>query len=197
MLSVTPSLYSSYYYYAVKHIGNTEEDFLKVLSKQPTETTPAMQAGIDFENKVQSICEGKESLQDNIWGRVAKIVNGGLWQEKVGREFGDYWLYGRADVIKGDTIYDIKTTNSYDLNKYEYSIQHLIYCYATGIEKFRYLIVDTHRVNPEDWSLYIEDYNFDKWELEKLKSRIFQLVSYLGSFEKFDQIYRENWDINP
>ena len=50
---------------------NTEdrsrEDFLKVLRREPTETTPAMQDGIDFEDMVTAILEGRipETAGDN------------------------------------------------------------------------------------------------------------------------------------
>jgi len=187
MLSITPSLYSAFYYYAVKDLGKTKEDFLKVLRKEPSEPTESMLAGIQLEDRIKDIADGVTPFSNNIESEVAKIVEGGTWQYKLGKEFNGYYLYGRADVIKGDTIYDIKFCNSYDLNKYEYSIQHLIYCYAMGINKFRYLIVEKGK------NLYTEDYYFDKYSHAKLLARTQELIGFIDGYQEFKEIFESNW----
>ena len=137
MLSITPSLYSAYYWYAIKDYG-TKEDFLRVLRKEPSEPSAAMQAGIEFEDHVRNICEGRVAPTEDNASKLAKIVEGGIWQPWVGREYKGLWLYGRADVIKCDTIYDIKVCEKYDFGKYQYSLQHHIYSYCTEISTFIY-----------------------------------------------------------
>ena len=42
-------------------------DFLKTLRREPTETTQAMQNGIDFENMVTDIVNGVEVDSDEKW----------------------------------------------------------------------------------------------------------------------------------
>ena len=53
---VTPSLFSSYYWYAIKDYGEME-GFLKVLHREKTPPTESQQAGIDFEDKIRAVCE--------------------------------------------------------------------------------------------------------------------------------------------
>ena len=74
-------------------------------------------------------------------------------------------MYGIADVIRRNTIFDIKRVNYYDIGKYEGSIQHLIYMYATGIPNFEYVISDGQEV-------YVETYHWESKSLETLKERI-------------------------
>ena len=115
MLLVTPSLLNSFLYYTDYDVGfsendltdNVRKDFLRTLSRTKSEPTEAMQKGIDFENEVYSICNGNNSdCKPAI--EIANIVKGGLWQQTLKKEFGQYLLYARADVVKADTIYDIK-----------------------------------------------------------------------------------------
>lgn len=187
MLSITPSLYNTYYYYAVKNY-KSKEDFLKVLRKEPSEPTEIMIKGIQLEDRIRDISEGKIPFSDDVESEVARIVQGGIWQCNVGKEFDGYYLYGRADVIKGDTVYDIKfCKNDYELNKYEYSIQHLVYCYATGINKFRYLVVEKGK------NLYVEDYYLDNYTLNTLQSRVHSLISFIDFNDEFRKEYRSKW----
>ena len=73
------------------------------------------------------------------------------------------------------------------MNKYEYSIQHLVYCYAMGINKFRYLIVERGK------NLYNEDYYFDKYAMEKLSSRTKELIGFIDGYKEFKEVYEEKW----
>lgn len=183
---ITPSLYSAYYWYAVRDYGTTE-DFLKVLRREPTEPTEAMQAGIAFEERIRGICEKRIDMLPNTPEKyISDIVQGGFWQVAVSKKFGDNLLYGRCDVVKGDTIYDIKHTSTYDIGKYQYSIQHWLYMYCTGIRRFRYIASNCSDV-------WFEDYFFDSDTENILRARIADLLSFINANEEFSRIFNENW----
>ena len=60
---ITPTLYSNYYWFL--HSDNkTDEDFLKVLRREPVEQTDAMRAGVEFENKIRAVCEGNDTVEE-------------------------------------------------------------------------------------------------------------------------------------
>jgi len=111
------------------------QDFLKALSREPTETTPAMQDGIDFEQLVTDIMF---ELADpsHKWFEAAQQVyqivrKGSLLQystSKVVTVAGkELLLYGRVDALRAGTIYDIKFSRSYERGKYYSSTQHPMY----------------------------------------------------------------------
>lgn len=121
---------------------------------------------------------------------LTNIVKDGLWQQSVKKDLniGDnqFILYGRADVIKADTIYDIKYTSRYDVGKFQSSIQHLIYLYCTDLPNFSYLIS-----NGRDW--WREDYfNHSKVEGE-IKSKITNFLDYLENDKEAEDIFFDKW----
>ena len=135
--------------------ATTERDpyyeFLDVLNRVPTPTTEAMQNGIDFEELVTSIANGAEWQTDkeNKWydaaAKVAGIVRGGQFQYKAKKVVTvggiEFLLYGRLDVLKAGTIYDIKFSKSYDRGKFFSSTQHPLYLkLIPEAREFTYLI---------------------------------------------------------
>lgn len=237
---ITPSLYQAWYYY-MKGYG-TDEDFLKVLKKEPGKTTPAMIAGEIFELWVRLLVQGKDTktarqmvVESDIWNKAAvmdkedsdkvlatkndivsqtaywddccinaaklinvennRIVEGSMWQVRVQRNLnllhhGLYQLYGYADVIKRDRIFDLKYTSMYETGKFSYSIQHLVYMYCTGLKKFRYIIFDA-----KERDVYVEDYSFDTEALKLLMERICSFVVWLRKDHKPDYLgfFRSKW----
>ena len=184
---VTPSLYSSYYWYAIRDYGTTE-DFLNVLRKEKTPPTESMLAGIEFEDKIRAVCDGKDTAGDrNDVEEIAELVKDGFWQERISKELDGNLLYGIADVITPYCIYDIKfTTSKYELGKYDYSIQHLLYMYCTGIPHFQYLISDGNEV-------YVESHSWSDTSLETLKSRIYEMLSFILGFKEFKEATIEHF----
>lgn len=155
---ITHSLLSSWLF-AIKEDpfedATTERDhyaeFLDVLNRVPTPTTEAMQNGIDFEELVTSIANGAEwhTDKENKWydaaAKVAGIVRGGQFQYKAKKVVTvggiEFLLYGRLDVLKAGTIYDIKFSKSYDRGKYFSSTQHPLYLkLIPEAREFTYLI---------------------------------------------------------
>ncbi len=156
---MTHSLLSSWLY-AIKEDpfedATTERDhyaeFLDVLNRVPTPTTEAMQNGIDFDDLVQVTAEhgsipygyGEGKWYDAA-AKVAGIVRGGQFQLKAKKYVTvngiDFLMYGRLDVLKAGTIYDIKFTKNYDRGKYFGSTQHPLYLdLIHEVGRFTYLI---------------------------------------------------------
>jgi hypothetical protein len=195
---ITPTLINSYQYYIndeFKSPADSRANFLKTLSKEKFEPNEAMQKGIDFEEEIFEQCSlekevGKKLTSDPICDAIVKIVKGGLWQEtckkelKIGNQ--EFLLYGKMDVIKRDTIYDIKYTSNYELGKFLGSAQHLIYLYCTGLPKFKYLIS-----NGKDF--WIEDY-FNNINIEnEIKSKINDFLSYLENDSEAKNLFETKW----
>ena len=197
---ITPSLLNSYQYYIqdeFKSPADSRADFLKTLSRERFEPNEAMQRGINFENEIKTIADKFIELEiedyeekSNLF-KIAYIVKGGLWQQtckkdlQVGNQ--EFLLYGRIDVVKRDTIYDIKFTSNYELGKFMDSSQHRIYLYCLGLPKFQYLISD----GKEYW---IEDYHNHKGIEDELKGMISDFMSYLENDKEAKEMFLTKWE---
>lgn len=114
--------------------GDPLAEFMLVLRREPTPRTEAMQNGIDFENLVTSIVNGRDD-PNNPWnwaaGQIAAIIKGGQLQFKSRKTIRvrgmDVVLYGRLDALKAGTIYDIKFSKGYERGKFYSSTQHPTY----------------------------------------------------------------------
>lgn len=152
---ITHSLLSSWLY-AMRddpyEDATTERDpykeFLDTLNRVPREPTEAMQNGIDFEDTVMSFIRGVPNLGgkwDDAAERIAQIVNGGQFQYKAKKPVAvrgtEFLLFGKLDVLKAGSIYDIKFSKSYDRGKYFDSTQHPMYLeLVPEAQDFSYLI---------------------------------------------------------
>lgn len=186
---ITPSFYSSVMYWRKREDAQLQE-LLDLVDHKPTPTTELMQAGIDFENEVQKVCETEGYVsQDNVANEVAAEVKGALWQVPVKTEVvvdgSKIMIFGRMDCVKRDIIYDIKRVMKYDLGKYYESIQHLSYMSSTKIKKFRYLVKCGS-------SLYTESYNWDNDSELLLQTRVADLIHWLKSIDLFNR-YADSW----
>jgi hypothetical protein len=120
-----------------------------------------------------------------------KIVKDGLWQQSVKKEIKvgnqEFLLYGRTDVIKRDTIYDIKFTGNYELGKFLDSSQHLIYLYCSDLPNFSYLISD----GKEFWR---EDYHNHAGIENEIKSKISDFLGYLENDKEAKEMFLTKWE---
>lgn len=196
---ITPSLINSFQYYIqdeCKSPQDSRADFLRTLSREKFEPNEAMAKGIAFENDVKAVVfdgmhdKGQIIDASHPVEHIANIVVGGLWQQSVKKELKignqDFLLYGRTDVIKRDTIYDIKFTGNYELGKFLDSSQHLIYLYCSGLPNFSYLISDG-----KDW--WTEDYcNHERIE-DQIKSKIADLMSYFENDLEAKEMFLTRW----
>ena len=189
---ITPSLYSEVAWYQFLE-GKTKKDMLDTLNKVEIEPNEAMIKGRQFEDDIYDCTQGKPT-PDGEYGRcvaeIADTVYGGNWQETVSSWITvngiDFLLYGRTDVIKRDWIYDIKFGKNYDIGKYQYSIQHDLYMYCTGLQKFAYLISNGKEVWREDYFWY------DSTEAY-FRSALMDMTEFIFSDDEFRDAYIANW----
>lgn len=97
-----------------------KEEFIDTLKKVEKPPNEAMQKGIDFE---------RECYLGNT--PISQIIEGGAFQivgkKNVIIDDIPVLLYGRLDVLKNGTIYDIKRVRQYKAQKYLKSYQHGFY----------------------------------------------------------------------
>ena len=198
---ITPTLLNSFQYYIqdeYKSPADSRADFLRTLSRERFEPNEAMQRGIDFENDIKIATEYKyEYWQDNktveydsVIDCLANIVQDGIWQQTCKKDLTignqEFLLYGKCDVVKRDTIYDIKFTSNYEVGKFLDSAQHLIYLYCLDLPKFQYLVSD----GEEYW---VEDYHNHAGIEDEIKSKISDFLSYLENDKEAKEMFFTKW----
>lgn len=156
------------------------QDFLKTLKRIPLEDNEIFARGREFEKQVIN-GEYKE---------IYDIIKGGSYQVSKKKELVvdnlDFTVYGIADFIKNGVIYDTKRVNNYELQKYQYSSQHLIYLYLfDDCYEFTYLIVDNSDTT------YEETYKRNDLTMS-IENLIHNFISFLKENNLFN-IYLENW----
>lgn len=207
MYLITPTLLNSFHYWFNYQAEDSEdesgniitssqkeikarEEYLSMLRREEIEKSSAMQAGIDFENKIFDYCCNSAPGESSIICEIGDMVAGGYWQQRVSKQLDGFLLYGRADVIKHDTIYDIKRSKSYEVGKYYLSAQHRIYLYCTGIPKFSYIISDER-------SWWREDYFNHPAIEDEIRAMLAVFTSHI---EKVDaeakELYYRHWKAN-
>lgn len=196
---ITPTLLNSWLYYlssGEEWEDSAREGFVKTLRKDKIEQTEAMLAGIEFEDAIRGVTEGRkvdatkysEEYIDCV-NEIAEKVRGGAWQVKVSKEIeisGDvYLLYGRVDVLKGPTAYDIKWTGKYETGKYKDSAQHPLYldCLET-VPRFVYLPSDGKTVYEE---AYLRE------DIPPVDSIVHDFVSWIQAAPEYGVIFEEQW----
>lgn len=167
-------------------------DFLTVLRREPTETTEAMQNGIDFENLVTAIAENAPHDRNHQWydgaKQIADIVQNGVFQYVAKRDAviggRNVLLYGRLDALKAGHIYDIKFSRRYEVGKFYDSTQHPMYLnLVPEALDFTYLVFNGSSVWQERYS------RKDTMPIEPVVEHFFEWLRGQG----LDDLYRENW----
>lgn len=182
-LLLTQTLINSWLYlYQVdgEYYEKCYQDFLKTLKRIPLEDNEIFARGREFEKQVLN-GEYKE---------IYDIIKGGSYQVSKKKELVvdnlDFTIYGIADFIKNGVIYDTKRVNNYELQKYQYSSQHLIYLYLfDDCYEFTYLIVDNSDTT------YEETYKRNDLTIT-IETLIHNFISFLKQNNLFN-IYLENW----
>lgn len=192
---LTPTLLNSWQYY-LSYKGDNQEkvkqSFLDCLNKIEVEPTEEMKRGKDYEDLIRT-CDEKDlySRKDNTINEIVDYIKGGLWQEQVSKvieiDNKQILLFGYADVIKQDKIYDIKRVNSYKLGKYYYSVQHKIYMLCTGILDFDYLVSDGKEVFVESYCVK-SNQNLEN----EIKNKVYEFFTWLKITNLYDY-YTKHW----
>lgn len=192
MYKFTPSLLNGWYWYINRQGGDQEQqkqEFLNMLNKVRMEPTTAMIKGVDLEDSVWNVCNGCERAYSDVVHEIAdRVKSNAYWQEKVEGYLDDILVYGVADCILQNEIIDIKYTSNYDIGKYQYSVQHKIYMYCTGIKNFTYLITDGKNVYEEYYS-YTNDTPDEIYQTAK------QFLEWLEVDKEFKQAFDKNWRV--
>jgi hypothetical protein len=170
------------------------EDFMKVLRREPRETTEAMQNGLDFEALVYRIARGvhETTNKDDRWYdaacQISDVIIGGTIQLKAKADLRlagtNILLFGVLDVLKAGTIYDVKFSKSYERGKYFDSTQHPAYFYLIPeAREFTYLVSNGSAV-------YTETYRRE--ETRSIEPVISEFLGWLDGCGLMP-IYREKW----
>lgn len=167
------------------------EEFLKVLRREPTETTEAMRKGIMFEDLVTDIIE-KRADTTHQWfdaaNKIAQQIKGGRLQYKAYKEIEvngmTLLLYGRLDALKAGVVYDIKFSSGYDVGKYFSGTQHPTYLeLVPEAVEFTYLVSNGSAVWPETYR------REETQSIVPIISDFFEWLNAQGLME----IYKEKW----
>lgn len=178
--------------YRAADTERAHQDFLRVLRREPTGRSKAMQDGIDFEDLVTAKCAGTSSTDKHKWAagieQVAQVVQGGAMQVPLScrRKVSGVplLLYGRLDVLKAGEIYDIKFSHRYRSGKYLDSPQHPMYlALCPEAAGFTYLVSDGH-------DLYQERYT--RQDTPPIEETIVDFLHYLDH-SQLSEIYFKNW----
>ena len=195
---ITHSLLSSWQY-AMK--GNPYEDatterdayseFLSTLRREPSETTEAMQNGIEFEDLVTYALSGPID-DDDPWyagaSQIASELKGATLQFKAKKTVEisgmQILLYGRLDALHAGAITDIKFSKKYERGKYFDSTQHPMYLeLVPEADTFTYVISNGTQV----WH---ETYRRD--ETRSILPIVATFLDWLRSVGLMD-VYKEHW----
>jgi len=158
---ITQSLLSAFNYVYDCYEGSEQsayDDFLRVLRREPTETTEAMQHGISFEDEVieYAKCNRCPMHRQKDVREIGDIVRGGQFQVKGYKDKTiagiNFLLYAKCDIVKMGEIFDIKRSNTYEVGKYMESAQHPMYMECVPAFKFTYLISDGKDVFKESYT---------------------------------------------
>lgn len=152
-------------------------DFLKTLRREFSEPNKFMLEGIKFE---------EECYKGNTC--VSPIIEGGSYQivgkKRVAVNGMNFLMYGRLDVLKGGTVFDIKRVWKYTLPKYKWSSQHGFYLdLFERAYKFEYLVYDGTK-------LHIETYYRD--ECRKTETLISEFIDFLEE-KGILETYKKYW----
>lgn len=147
--------------------GEAYQAFLSTLRREPRETSPEAQNGIDFENDVYALVNGFPKSQDTPgwWERGERLVAdeliGAELQVKVRRELSchgmDFLVVGVLDALRAGVIKDVKFSNkgfsSADLQgKYLDCSQHPAYFYLVPeAYRFDYIVSDGEDIYTETY----------------------------------------------
>lgn len=186
------------------------EEFMHVLRREKTPTSPAMQSGIDFEDLVTAILTGQEkanyhmtsrdgsqtlkvfAVAEHPWYEAACKVAGmiqGAKLQYVARRYVtiggmDFLLYGRLDAMKEGRIFDIKYSGSYERGKFRDSTQHpMYYRLVPEMMNFTYIVSNGTDV----WT---EVYWYD--EVPRIEPVITDFLQWLRDMNLMDT-YKEYW----
>ncbi|WP_234736864.1 PD-(D/E)XK nuclease family protein [Tellurirhabdus bombi] len=132
------------------------QQLLDTINRVPSPTTVAQERGTRFEDAVVK-GEGEEQFSVDILQKIRKLLPRPIVETQVycTYQIDDVLFYGYVDLIGKFKAVDIKTTASYQPNRFVHNHQNL-YLHALkkrGIRLMEYLITDFKDVYVESYSL--------------------------------------------
>lgn len=178
---ITPTLLNSFLFFQKDTREEATEEFLNTLNKE-FKTNELIEKGNKYE---------QDLISGVVKDEFTPYVENGLYQVVLKKDIKinniDFILYGKADVIKENYIYDIKRTKQYQYLKYQSSMQHRIYMYCSGIHNFKYLI------NENDSIRYIEEYQYTKYTENEIMTCIMDFMDTINFCEEFKTAFNKNF----
>jgi len=168
------------------------DSFLQTLNRVRTEPNEHMQKGIDFENLVTDIIQGRPGAAEHKWyqpaSKAAAIIGGGLLQHRAQKEIEvrgiTLLLYGRIDALKAGVVYDTKFSGSYEVGKYLDNTQHPMYLeIIPQATRFEYLVSNGSHFWPEVYT---------REETPSIIPIISQFLDWLD-LQNLMGVYKEKW----
>ena len=177
-------------------LGNEYADFLADLYREKRPTSPAAQAGIDFEDLVHRASvvgdailgeEPTTELQAALG--FGRRVRNGAYQVRGEKQVTirelPINLVGIADFVKAGIITDIKRVQRYEYGKYQFSAQHPMYLELwPEAMRFDYLIWDGSYA-------YMEQYR--RGDCDSILSIGAGFLKYLDDADLID-VYKTKWE---
>lgn len=193
---ITPTLLNGFRWYSHFYGEQPEDeqinrdDFLRLLRREPMEAPgESILRGRELEDDVYDYCKA------GGYGGAPKYIRdigdkcmGGLWQQRVMRDLdGQFLLYGRLDVLRRETIRDVKFAKAYDIGRFLHSAQHRIYlfCLPTA-ERFVYDVCD-------GWNTYEEEYRQSPKIEGEVRMLISDFMGYLRDDREAEELFQRNW----
>ena len=134
----------------------TEQSLIDAINRVPTPTTAAQERGTSFE---EAVVKGtnEERFDPDIIRRVRKLLPRPIVDTQVycQWEIDDVLFYGYVDLIGKYKAVDLKTTGSYQKDRFLFNHQNL-YLHALkrkGIKLMEYVITDFSDVYVESYAL--------------------------------------------
>lgn len=194
---ITTSLLNSWDYLLnvdEQYYEKSFEEFKGTLRREKFEPNVYMQAGLDFED---------DAIAGKVKG-ISEIIKGGSFQLRATKEVevGEriFLIYGRIDVLKAGTIYDIKFVNNaskFEVGRFFNSFQHHTYMDIIPEAKdFKYLIgmnstQAEKRATGEDYIIFEEVY--DRSECQGISFAINHFINWLIQHNLLG-LYEEHWE---
>jgi len=172
-----------------------------LIFKMPFIESEEMKHGLVFEEFLYKCALNNKRGKTELFNKVLNNIIGAQYQKWMKQlRFGVTYdmkgynivMSGKIDVLKEDKIIDIKTTNSFNKDKYTNSWQHIIYCIGTGLLNFEYHVI-TWGKYPTIKSYDIVPFNCNKDDLyyiykpmlEKKIEECLAVIDQLGYLKEY------------
>ncbi len=150
-----PTLLNTFSWY-LRGSTLSDQDMIAVINRVPVPTTAAQERGISFEEAVVKGTD-EDRFDPDILAKVRKLLPRPIVEVQVycQWEIEDVLFYGYVDLIGKYKAVDLKTTKSYQKDRYLNNHQNL-YLHALkrkGIRLMEYVITDFEDVYVESYPL--------------------------------------------